>query len=69
MKHYITIPSGKAVSLSNYAKAWRAVKAMKPDAIIRAGDWQWFEVKARDVLRDMMRGLHDRINIRGGLRI
>ncbi len=58
---YVTLGTGRQVSLSAYVAAWRRVKAMKPDAVIRNGI-QWFDQSAAEVLRQFRDGMHDRIN-------
>ena len=58
--HLITIPSGRKVTVGTYAKAWRALLTMPPDAEVP--NWQWYPVPAASILRDMRDGLHDRIN-------
>ena len=60
MKRFITLPNGKPCSLPVYCAAWRQLKALPPDAEIR-GFKDWPE-PARDVLREMHYGLHNRIN-------
>ena len=62
-KHYITIPSGKRIGLSNYVKAWRRLKAMDPNQ--QVAGWDWFETRAGWILEQMRAGIHDRINQRG----
>jgi len=56
----ITTPEGKRVSIGAYVKAWKSLKAMDPETEISG--WQWYPVKARDVLRDIAQGVQDRIN-------
>lgn len=56
----ITLPSGKRVSLGAYVAAWRKLKTIDPETEIM--DWDWFPVTARDVLRQISDGVHDRIN-------
>ena len=62
----ITIPSGRRIPLAQYVSGWRAVKS-NADALI-AG-WQDFPVTGAEVRAEMIRGLHDRINLRGGLKV
>lgn len=60
----ITIPRGRRVSVTQYVAAWRAVKAA-PDHDFTG--WDDFQVTGAEVRAEMIRGLHDRINQRGGL--
>ena len=62
----ITTPEGRRVSLSSYVAAWRAVKA-NPSATFPG--WEWYPVSGADVHLDMLAGLHDRINKRGGMAV
>lgn len=66
-KHYITLPSGKRVSLRSYARAWKTLAAMTPEERGSFHDptWQWHQNSGNDILRAMRKGLHDRINQRG----
>jgi hypothetical protein len=60
MKRYITLPNGNACSLPTYVKAWRTLKAARPEAQIEG--WDHFATEAGEILRDMTFGVHDRIN-------
>lgn len=60
MKRIITLPNGNAVGLASYVRAWRTLKQLAPDAQVKAFDWH--PSAARDVLRDLHYGMHDRIN-------
>jgi hypothetical protein len=57
---FITLPNGKACPLPVYCAAWVTLKTLDPNAEI--GSWEWYPVKARDILRELRAGLHDRIN-------
>lgn len=60
MQQVIVLPSGKQVGLRAYAKAWRQLKTLPPDTVIR--DWSWHSNTAAEVLRELEHGLQDRIN-------
>lgn len=60
MSFAIGLPNGRKCSITTYCRAWRQLKTLNSDAVIR--DWEWFPVKAGDVLRQLREGLHDRIN-------
>lgn len=62
----ITIPSGVRVSLAAYTAAWRRVKD-NPGAVVNG--WDAFPVTGADVRAEMARGMHDRINRRGGVTV
>ncbi len=62
MKRVIHLPNGKACSLPTYCAAWRTLKTIAPDAEIKG--WEWYPIEARDILRDLRAGMHDRINRR-----
>jgi len=59
MTRTIQIPNGRSVSLGAYVAAWKRVKALAPDVEIPG--WEWYPVSARSILRDLRRGMHDRI--------
>lgn len=61
----IRIPNGKSIPLGVYVSSWKALKSLAPDTEI-AG-WSWHPVTAADILRELRRGIHDRINRRGGV--
>jgi len=56
----IVLPNGRRVSLSTYVAAWRTLKAIDPKQQIEGFDW--FSMAAGDVLKELRRGLADRIN-------
>ena len=62
MKRYIRLPNGKRCPLPVYCAAWVTLKTLDPDAEI--GSWEWYPVKAKEILRELRAGLHDRINRR-----
>ena len=59
------LPCGLAVRVRDYVRIWRQVKAMPPAGHVRG--WQWYTCTAAEALAEIRRGLHDRINRRGGL--
>jgi hypothetical protein len=60
MKRYITLPNGNACGLPTYVKAWRTLKAARPEDQIKG--WDHFATDASSILRDIRSGVHDRIN-------
>lgn len=56
----IVLPTGRRITLRSYCAAWRALKVIDPDKTIR--DWDAFPTRAADILREMRRGIDDRIN-------
>ncbi len=61
----VRLPNGRRVELRAYVAAWRRLLSM--DAGEMVAGWDYYPCAAGDVLREMRRGLHDRINRRGGL--
>ena len=61
----IGLPNGKWVRLAVYCDSWRALKTLHPDQ--QVSGWEWYPVPARDILARLRHGVHDRINIRGGI--
>jgi hypothetical protein len=59
-RRYIILPNGKRCSLTTYRKAWNTIKTLKPDSEVKG--WEWYPVPARDILRQLCEGMHDRIN-------
>ncbi len=66
MTQVIVLPNKRAVTLGQYAKAWRLVIAVPREQLL-AG-WDYFETEAWRILFQMREGLQDRINLRGGSR-
>jgi hypothetical protein len=56
----IGLPNDKRCSISTYCRAWRTLKTLPPEAEVKG--WEWYPVPARDILRRLHEGLHDRIN-------
>ncbi len=56
----ILLPSGRAVSLGEYVRSWRALREISPSASVR--HWSHFDTDARDILREIHKGIHARIN-------
>lgn len=71
MTRVITLPSGKRCTLATYIQGWKALKAMTPEQRDwrHFENWSWHSNTGTDILREIRRGVHDRINQRGqGLR-
>ena len=66
---YITIHSQKKISIAQYCKAWKTLKAIPEDKrdIITVNEslCTWWPVTVRECLKQYTDGVHDRINIRG----
>lgn len=60
MTRVIGLPNGKQCRLSVYCAAWRTLKTLDPEAEVKG--WEWYPVPARDILRRLHEGLHERIN-------
>lgn len=56
---------GYAVGLAQYLAGWKALKALPAGVIVEG--FQWFSQSRECVLAEISRGVHDRINMRGGL--
>jgi hypothetical protein len=62
-RHVVTLPGGRAVGLRSYVDGWRKVRlqcTVNPRQHVNG--WNWYPVPAADILRDLERGMHDRIN-------
>jgi hypothetical protein len=59
-QRYVTLPNGKPCGLGKYVAAWRTLRAIAPDTQVKGFDH--FPDDAASVLRELRRGLHDRIN-------
>jgi hypothetical protein len=60
MKHYITLPNGRKVSVGAYAAAYRSLKAAPPEA--RFPGFGFFPERADIILRAIRDGITERIN-------
>lgn len=60
--HVIRLPDGRVVTVAEYCRSWRALKAMAPRALVRG--WDHFPTEAGAILQALREGLHDRINRR-----
>lgn len=67
MKRVITLPNGRSVPLPVYCTAWRKLKTVPADSKITG--WGHWPTEGGDILSEMRAGLHDRVNIRGGLTV
>ncbi len=56
----ISLPNGRAVTLSAYARAWRKVRELPPAANVSG--WGHFPTPAGEIAAVMRAGLLDRIN-------
>lgn len=63
-RHFVTLASGRRVSLGAYVAAWRTVRRADPNARFRGAPDAWFgEIEpAERILRQFRAGLHSRIN-------
>lgn len=59
--HYIILGGGRRISLPRYIAAWKACRSLAPDIYIGPGVDGWGQTAA-EALRDLRRGLDDRIN-------
>lgn len=56
----ITLPNGRKVGLSAYARAWKTIAGMNPDQTVKG--WDIFPTPAGVVLANIRAGMHARIN-------
>lgn len=62
---YVTLPSGRRVTLGAYVRAWkraRAIAAADPDAWVPNAWGDGFGYPISAILRTFQAGMHDRIN-------
>lgn len=61
----ITLPNGHSVTIAAYVMAWKQLLT-KPDGSCVGrrvyNGWTWYPVTAGEILSQMSRGVHDRIN-------
>jgi hypothetical protein len=60
MKYFIILPNGRRISAGYYARQWRNLTRMSPERPVSGFDY--FTTTAGEVLAELRRGLHDRIN-------
>jgi hypothetical protein len=60
---YVRLPNGSIMTIAGYAAAWRKMRSIPGDVAVSG--WKEVPIKARVVLRDLLAGLHSRINERG----
>ena len=60
MQYAITLPNSRRVGLRTYCESWRTLQSAPPDASITG--WDHFPTRAADILHELRRGIHDRIN-------
>lgn len=65
--YLITLPGGRKVTIGEYVRSWKVLKQMVKDGRGRArvAGWNWWDTEAADILRQIRRGVHDRINTGG----
>lgn len=56
----IGLPNGRSCRLPTYVAAWKRLRTMKPDASVDG--FGHFDQRADEILRELRRGMHDRIN-------
>jgi hypothetical protein len=54
------LPNGRACGVQKYCDAWRTLKTMLPTDSVKG--WDHFPEKVEVILREIRRGIHDRIN-------
>lgn len=59
-RRYITLGSGRTVTLGEYTRSWKKLLTLPPQTKI--ANWQWYEVSAAQILCDIRKGINDRIN-------
>lgn len=59
----IGLPNDHSCTIKTYVASWRALRQMDPETEVQG--WEWYPVKAREILLDLSASVHDRIN-RGG---
>jgi hypothetical protein len=59
-KQFITLPNGRRCGLGTYTAAWRTLLATDRDQ--RVAGFDHFPESAGAILRELRRGMHDRIN-------
>jgi hypothetical protein len=65
MAHFtVDLGNGRRVGLSSYVRAWKEVKRLPPETRVKCVPGQWWPGTVSDVLVELERGLHDRINMR-----
>lgn len=58
----MTLPNGKQCRLGTFVRHWRELKTLPPDTLVNG--WEWYPMKASDILRAISAGVQDRINQR-----
>jgi len=59
------LPCGRTVSTKAYVTAWKRLKALPPGTLVDG--WEWYQVTAGKILKDISAGVLDRINRRAGI--
>ena len=60
MKYTVKLPDGRDVTLREYVRSWRILKTLPPDREVAR--FAWYPMQAAEILRELRRGMHDRIN-------
>jgi len=61
----IGLPCGRGVTVGEFVRSWRALQGLPGDSLV--GRWSHFPEEAGSILREISRGVQDRINLRGGV--
>lgn len=61
--HIITLGNDMRVTVGQYVRAIKTAKA-NPDAVFKHGLRGWWPVTGREILREFLDGVHDRIDTR-----
>jgi len=61
----VTLPNGRAVRLGMYVAAWRKLLTLPAERPVSGFDY--FAQPAAEILRELRRGMHDRINRHDGV--
>ncbi len=59
-KWRVRLPKGSLVTMGRYVAAWKALRSLPPGAQVNG--WDHFPTPAKDVLRKMRAGMHERIS-------
>lgn len=62
----VGIAGNRHLPIADYLKIIRTAKA-RPDAIFPRSFTGWWQVSGHEILRQFRDGIHDRINLRGGI--
>ena len=65
--YVITKPNGHVVTIGEYVRSWKQLLTMPANAEV--SDWEWYPVTVASILSDIRRGIFDRINQRGKIKV